>query len=84
MSDFTRTRLSSASNAARGLHYRIRVFRQAHDLTHILDERMTSGSEKAQPIDDGDADHLILTADEVRWLHDALGELRKVLQEEGT
>jgi hypothetical protein len=81
---FIRTRPNpEASNRARRKFYRLRVERDETGVIEIADEQVTSLSEHAKAVDGGDHETLVLTSDEVRWLHDTLGDLRRVLQEEG-
>ena len=74
---FERTRPSASTDKRRT--YRLRVTREASELTLVTDEQVTSGSDRAERVEDGDHDMLQLTSDEVVWLADALGELREVI-----
>lgn len=82
MSDvFDRKRLShESSEPKRNKFYRLRVYwSDDYGLTSVADEQISSLSDIAQRLDDGDHTELQLTSDEVRWLHKQLGDLVKVL-----
>lgn len=75
-SDFIRSIPSSSSEPSRERWYRLSLTSATTpDTVRIADEQATSGSDKAEALNDGDRDAVFLTPDEARWLHGALGEL---------
>ena len=70
-------------NASRGLYYRLRLSYEPGDLTRLIEEQVTSSGDRAQPVEGAEREALHFTAEEVRWLHGALGELLELLEREG-
>lgn len=72
----------AANNPARGLYYRLRVWRSPFDITNLVEEQVTSANPTAEVIDDGERSRILLTRQEVRWLHAQLGELVQIIDAE--